>query len=194
MADNNPSSSPAINAEDKQAREIAAEIGDLVKGLAKEGERAAVVVGAARLDLALEHLLKKAMHPHPGGSDNLFDQERPLGTFFSKIALAYRLGLIDKDVEQALQLVRKIRNNFAHSVGAASLSESAHSSRLLELSNHCRAAELYGKLADHPEITTPSKGLTSFSCSLAVLLICIEVAALGATTPNVPHPARLSGL
>ena len=71
--------------------ELVDETQALVLGLMKEGERAAVVVGAARLDLALEHMLKRVMRQHPGGQDNLFDPDRPLGTFSAKIGLAFRL-------------------------------------------------------------------------------------------------------
>src|ERR1700727_2523834 len=102
---------------------IGSEIGSLIGGLVLEGERALVVVGAARLDVALEELLKKVLRHHPGGSDNLFDPDRPLGTFSSKISLCYRMGLLDHDFERALNLVRKIRNDFAHSLGSPSLSE-----------------------------------------------------------------------
>jgi hypothetical protein len=111
----------------------------LVASLALEGQRALVIAGAARLDLALERLLKRAMRPLAGGSDNLFDVDRPLGTFAAKIALAHRLNLINDDVEHALQLVRRIRNDFAHSEGSASLSEASHSNRLLELKRCCQS-------------------------------------------------------
>ena len=97
--------------------EISLEVRTMIEGLMKEGERAAVVVGAARLELALEHLLKKVMQENPGGSDDLFDSDRNLGTFSAKIATAFRLGLIDLDIEHCLQLIRRIRNDFAHSIG-----------------------------------------------------------------------------
>jgi hypothetical protein len=112
---------------------LSQEVGDFVVGLAREGERAAVVLGAARLDVSLENLLKKLMHPHPGGSDNLFDSQRPLSSFSTKIALAYRLGVIDRSFEHALQMVRKIRNDFAHSIAVASLSAPPYKNQLNEL-------------------------------------------------------------
>src|SRR5437867_12802997 len=112
----------------------AAELAEFVSQLAAEGERSAVVLTAAKLDVQLEELLKKIIGPHPGGTDNLFHPDRPLGSFSAKIALSYRLGLFDRDCERALQLIRKMRNDFAHSIDRASLAESQYRSRLLELS------------------------------------------------------------
>lgn len=112
---------------------VAKSLVPFVLAIAEEGERGAVILCVSRLDNALEALLKSVFLHHPGGSDNLLDSDRPLGTFSSRIAVCYRLGLIDREVEHCLQLFRRIRNDFAHSVGVASLSESAHKSRLAEI-------------------------------------------------------------
>jgi hypothetical protein len=169
---------------------LSEEVTELVHGLVGEGERATVVVGAARLDLALEHLLKGAMHHHPGGSeDNLFDQDRPLGTFSSRIALAYRLGLIDRDVERALQLIRRIRNDFAHTVGVASLSDAAHSSRLRELIKLCRCGTLYAMLELAEEERSIKEPVHSFCCALIVVIVCLEVVVRDIAPFTVARPA-----
>ena len=63
----------------------------------RERGRGAVLVGVARVDAALEALLKVALAP-PHGSETLFHTDRPLGSFGAKIALAARLGLIDAGV------------------------------------------------------------------------------------------------
>jgi hypothetical protein len=147
-----------------------------VEGLAKEGERAAVVLSAARLDVSLERLLKKLMHPHPGGSDNLFDSDRALGSFSAKIALAYRLGVIDRNFEHALQMIRKIRNAFAHSIDVASLSDSPHNGQLAELIGDVRKDgdsfdDTVGKLKQEG---FPEKSL-NFCAAVIELLFRLEV-------------------
>lgn len=86
----------------KHGRQVSAFIGKL----ASESERAAVVLGVARLDNALEKYLKSILKPSQGGSDPLFGMERPLDTFSSKINLAYRIGIIDEDFEHALHITR----------------------------------------------------------------------------------------
>src|SRR5207245_320315 len=83
----------------ERALEFTAELVSFIGGLANEGERTLVIGGAARIDVAIERLLRAVMQHHPGGNDNLFDPDRPLGTFSAKISLAYRLGLLDDGVE-----------------------------------------------------------------------------------------------
>jgi hypothetical protein len=61
----------------------------------------------------------------------------------SKINVAYRLGIIDADVECALELVRRIRNDFAHSLETATLSEGKQRNRLNELVKLCEGNAVY---------------------------------------------------
>lgn len=77
-----------------------------------ERGRGAVLVGGARVDGALEALLKAALAP-PSGPETLFLTDRPLGFVGARIALAQRLGLIDMQVELALHTLRRVRNAFA---------------------------------------------------------------------------------
>jgi hypothetical protein len=67
----------------------------------EERGRGAVLVGVARVDTALEHLLQAVMTPPPAKGDGLFLPDRPLGSLGAKAALASRLGLIDAPVAQA---------------------------------------------------------------------------------------------
>ena len=46
----------------------------------EERGRGAVLVGVARVDAALEHLLQAVMHPAPAKGDGLFQPDRPLGS------------------------------------------------------------------------------------------------------------------
>ncbi len=173
-------------------KEMAKEINALVLGLMKEGERAAVVVGAARLELAVERLLTRSMQPHPGGSDSLFDPDRPLGTFSAKISLAFRLGLLDTKVESSLQLVRRIRNDFAHSVGAASLADSSHSNRLRELTERCRENNShYGTVFEKLSKHQGTDKLLLFCTALVLLIAVLEYAAFRVKPFVVACPATL---
>ena len=76
----------------------------------QERGRGAVLVGAARVDAALERLLQAVLLPAPGSTDPFFQPDRPLGSFGARIILAARLGLIEPPVEQALQTLRRVRN------------------------------------------------------------------------------------
>ena len=123
---------------EKRFAEQVHDINNFVFELAEESDRSAVILGATRLDNALERLLKNSMHHYPDGKDNLFDPDRPLSSFSAKIALAYRLGLIDRNIEHALQMLRRIRNDFAHSLEKASISDGSQQNRVREMVQACR--------------------------------------------------------
>ena len=150
-------------------------------GLAEESDRSAVILGAARLDLALERLLKQVMYHHPGGSDNLFDPDRPLGSFSAKIALSYRLGLIDRDIEYLLQMARRLRNAFAHSADKAYLADSPHKDRVRELTRDLEKTDLW--VAIHPTFVekTGSKPLADFCVAITMLIRDIEFGGMDTT-------------
>lgn len=49
--------------------------------------------------------------------DLLFDgPQAPLGTFSAKIEFAYRMGLWTEDIKKSLNIIRRIRNQFAHKI------------------------------------------------------------------------------
>jgi hypothetical protein len=110
-----------------------------------ERGRGAVLVGAARVDAALDVLLKAALAP-PSGSETLFLTDRPLGSFGARIALAQRLGLIDRQVERTLHTLRRVRNAFAHSTAVASLDEASYQQPLGECYQHARENPLWRPL------------------------------------------------
>jgi hypothetical protein len=158
--------------------------------LAKEGERAAVVLGASRADSLLEELLKAALRPHPGNSDNLFDPDRALGTFSARISLAFRMGLIDASCEHALQMLRKIRNDFAHSANRASLDESRHRSRVMELVREAKkGGKSYEQMLSYFEKCEPT--LRVFCASVSLVIARLEVAATGVAQVKPPVTARV---
>lgn len=101
---------------------VAEEARIVALSMVREKGRGAVLVGAARVDAALEALLKAALAP-PQGSETLFPTDRPLGSFGAKIALAARLSLIEPAVEQSLHNLRRVSNAFAHSPLLLSLSD-----------------------------------------------------------------------
>jgi hypothetical protein len=69
------------------------------------------------LEANLERLLSKAMRQDLNSRDrrNLFEFEGAVGTFSSKIIVAYALRLIGPTTRGDLDLSRFLRNEFAHS-------------------------------------------------------------------------------
>ena len=129
--------------EQQKMMDLLSDIFRLVKSLLDESERASVILAAARLDVDLERLLKHVLHHHPGGSDPLFEGDRMLGTFSAKIAFAHRLGLIAPEFEHALQMVRKIRNDFAHQLESEQLNSPRQKARLTEIVRIAEQSEIF---------------------------------------------------
>jgi hypothetical protein len=166
----------------------------------EERGRGAVLVGVARVDAALEHLLQALMTPGPAKSDGLFLPDRPLGSLGAKVALARRLGLIDAPVERAISALRKLRNAFAHSAESASLSDPAHSARLAQIYAEARANPLWTPLEVALDAQPPSpQGQLDPALRDYILLITILVAFLEATAQQLrpiepPVVMRFSGV
>lgn len=99
----------------------------------KETDRAAVILGTAKLDILLYQILQRFLLADANSTDELLDGDSPLSTFSGKIKISYRLGLIDKDIARSLNLVRRIRNSFAHELSGISLNGGGHRDRVKEL-------------------------------------------------------------
>ena len=87
-----------------------------IRKVFKQTHAGVALSGAALVDQALEVTLvgrmpqlNRAMH------DKLFQGYGPLSSFSAKIDVAFALALLDKRTHAKLSIVRKIRNEFAHS-------------------------------------------------------------------------------
>jgi DNA-binding MltR family transcriptional regulator len=76
-------------------------------------ERGAALMSAASLDAKLVDVLKAHMI-NSSLKAMMFREGGPLGSFSTRIRLAYLLGIISKPVYHELEIVREIRNKFAH--------------------------------------------------------------------------------
>ncbi len=102
--------------------------------LRHESERGSVIVGAALMDESLERLLKTKLVPSPEKNDELFKGPyAPLDNFSAKIDFAYRTGLIGLTHRSSLHLIRKLRNDFAHSSSQLNFESQQVHSRIQEL-------------------------------------------------------------
>jgi DNA-binding MltR family transcriptional regulator len=102
----------------------------------KETDRAAVILAGSIADELLRTLLAARLVPVTSSCDELFDgANAPLGTFSSRIEMAYRVGQISVKFARDLHLIRKIRNEFAHNIHGCSFEDARVRSRVTELSN-----------------------------------------------------------
>lgn len=115
------------------ARRFREEFSEFAEEFKGESDRAAVILGAAKIDQLLGMILEKFLLPCPNSTDNLFANNGPLGTFSAKIDFSYRLGLVDASFARSIHLIRRIRNDFAHEVYGARLDSGSHKDRVKAL-------------------------------------------------------------
>jgi len=88
-----------------------------VAELEKQTDRGAALIAGAVLDEVLEmamtaRLIELGRDQH----DSLFARGRPLDSFAAKIALGYALGLYPNTARVLLEMIRDVRNKFAHRI------------------------------------------------------------------------------
>jgi DNA-binding MltR family transcriptional regulator len=84
-------------------------------------DRALGIIAASLVEIHLTKLIKRAFiqETEDGGKETtveskMFQSAGPLGPFASKIRLAYLMGLISQELFKNLEIMREIRNRFAH--------------------------------------------------------------------------------
>lgn len=96
------------------------------KGLQAEldisSDRAMAILWPTILDEKLAILLRSFLVKGKV-SEDLFEFRQPLGAFSDRIKLAYALGLLTDFEFQDLEIIRKIRNEFAHGLHGLSLAD-----------------------------------------------------------------------
>ena len=86
----------------------------LVADMEGESDRGAALLAAAFLDDVLDLMLRSAFVDDADTSDKLLGPGRALESFGSRAHLAYLLGLLGPDIYADINLIREIRNEFAH--------------------------------------------------------------------------------
>ena len=84
--------------------------------LNKESDRGLALVGAALIDEKLSKTLRSYFCEENAADKLLSGSNAPLGTFSSHIEACFALGLIDEFEYSEINLIRKVRNEFAHSI------------------------------------------------------------------------------
>jgi len=88
---------------------------DVLLRMALANDRAAAILGGSYVESLLGRALAKVLRPHPGSQDELLEGGlAPLGSLHARILMCQRLGLIDDGLARVLQIIRRIRNDFAH--------------------------------------------------------------------------------
>ena len=101
------------------------------KELQKESDRGCVLLASAYLDECLKELLEANTIEDKEAFINLSSGSGGLATFSSRIDLSYLLGLISHETRRHLNIIRRIRNEFAHTMEIISFETQS-------VSNRCR--------------------------------------------------------
>lgn len=92
---------------------------DILTELREGNDRSLAIVGAALVESSLDYLIKNYLVNDESKVDKFINGK----DFYSKIQLAYFLGLISKDEYNDLNCIREIRNLFAHKLSVSDLND-----------------------------------------------------------------------
>jgi hypothetical protein len=125
------------------------EIDDLnamVGAFHKESDRGAAILAGS----FLEHYLGVFLRSKTTDSkvaERLFDAMGPLGSFSQRITVAYAFGFIEKHQYSNLEILRKVRNHFAHNPLHASFSDEEVRNKVVNLTTY--GGEAGGYTSEH---------------------------------------------
>src|SRR6516165_2883175 len=89
---------------------------DVSNALGKEAHPiTTAILGAVMVEQELETLLRSKFKRKDDKTWEMLVENGPLNSFFSKIVIGYALGIYDERMRNDLNIVRSIRNAFAHS-------------------------------------------------------------------------------
>lgn len=118
-------------------KEITNEYGHLVGLIMKmdnASESALAILASVELERILHRILETYLLPKSAENINdLLSSNGSCGTFFAQIELAYRLGIIPKEITHDLHIVRDMRNCFAHGVHEMSFESDQVKNKLFKL-------------------------------------------------------------
>ena len=143
---------------------------DFRRALTRETDRGCALYAAAYLDRAISDLLYLSLVENKNVERDLFEGTAPLASFSSRITLAYYLGKLSPSMRRDLNLIRKIRNDFAHSAENLTFETEA-------IANRCKALQYSYHDADQ----RPRGHFTAAVCGI---LSTIEMTGLHSVAPT----------
>lgn len=138
--------------------------------LSEESDRGCALFAAAYLDSALEELLFLSLVHTGKDKQDLFTGHAPLSGFSARITMAFYLGKISAATRRELNIIRSIRNKFAHDAKIVSLSDQTFVNQCNQLKYSFREEE--------------SSARQKFCSSVIALLATIHTTGLKAVSPE----------
>jgi DNA-binding MltR family transcriptional regulator len=148
--------------------------------LSDESDRACALMACAFLDESFRNWFE-SIFVEAKEVEQLFDSNGPLCTFSSRIKVAFALGLLCEQHVRDLNLMRRIRNEFAHNASPLTFDEPSIANKCRELRSHIRSAK------DRPR----SIFTNTFANILAFIHTQMFVASHAAIPADLPPNAAL---
>jgi DNA-binding MltR family transcriptional regulator len=142
------------------------------ESLTPETDRGCGVAAPAFIDEELKFLLQSVLADDDKLIEQAFSQSGPLASFSARIDFGFLMGLLSRVAWRDLHIIRKVRNDFAHSAKPLSFDDDAIRSRCSELSHSGREKS-----------ASPRQHFTSAVCGV---LACIHGSLSSAKRPVVP--------
>lgn len=132
---------------------------DFLADFNKETERGTALAAAAMLDEQLARIIEAFLIPNNGSKALIDGFNAPLGTFSARIASSFALGLLSEVEYRECELIRKVRNEFAHQIKVSFKSE--------KVANLCSLLQLSAK--SYADIHVDTRGL--FTTAAVALIL-----------------------
>ncbi len=103
------------------------------------------MLAAAWIDDSIQDVIRSRFIDNKKATDELLTGDAPLATFSARIKLLYCMGIITDAEKQDLNIIRAIRNLFAHQRGRVSF-------QTREVKDRCLSLSLTAELKDFSHI------------------------------------------
>jgi DNA-binding MltR family transcriptional regulator len=144
-------------------------------------DRSCVITAASIIDHLLQELLRAKLVPNSSSNDSLFDgANAPMGTFSARIDLAYRIGLISGQFARDLHLIRRMRNDLAHSIVGRTFEDPGVADQVLHLLKSLAIAERC------PFMLTPPYDGVRGKFTVCIIVIVAHLDSYLRITPAIP--------
>lgn len=105
----------------EKANELSDDLGPIMAELQKQSDRGAAIIAGSLLEQILETAIKGRLRALSTDQHKaLFGRMAPLSTFSAKIEIGFAIGLYTEATYRNLNMLRQVRNEFAHKLGALS--------------------------------------------------------------------------
>jgi len=107
----------------------------------KESDRALIILACSAIDVLLKRIIEKKFIAVSHKKEKLLGKTQPLSSFHSKIEIAYRIGVISENLKRDLNILRDMRNIYAHNLDDTTLEDKEMVDRINTIMINCPKVE-----------------------------------------------------